>query len=175
MLIMNKSEFARLMGVHKSQTTRWAAAGMPTLPSGDVDSNAAAAWVKRTIDPTQRVAQTRFRRRSATATHGAQPPGTDHLTVPDAAIVTALPLLAERMPAAAAVLARACGAGQDVARRLYAAMQIAAAQEVAAVLARLEVPPPGTGEWDGAALCVDWAGVDWKRLAGQAAVPTGAA
>jgi hypothetical protein len=165
---MSKSEFARLMGVNRSQPSRWCQAGMPMLPGGAIDSDAAAAWVKRTIDPTQRAAQTRRECRSATIVVPAQPPGVAHLDDPiDGAIVTALPMLAERVPAVAAALARACGASEQVARAIYAAMQTAVGLEVAAVLERLDVPAPHGTCWVDAELC-QWAEVNYPVQPGPA-------
>jgi hypothetical protein len=170
MAIVNKAEFARIMGVHKSQVTRWARAGMPVLPGGGVDSDVAARWVRRAVDPTQRAIRSRIKRaHTAAATVLPQPPGTEHLTDPvDGAVVTALPMLAERMPAVATVIARVSGADEAVARALYAAMKTAVAQEVARALDRLDVPAPrGSEGWDGATLC-DWAEVNWTCLAAPA-------
>lgn len=51
---MSKTVFAGVMGVDKSQVTRWARMGMPVRPDGRLDPQSAAEWVRRNVDPTQR-------------------------------------------------------------------------------------------------------------------------
>lgn len=51
---MSKNAFAGVMGVDKSQVTRWARMGMPVRPDGRLDPQPAAEWVRRNVDGTQR-------------------------------------------------------------------------------------------------------------------------
>lgn len=51
MVSVSLAEFARIMGVDRSQPTRWVAAGMPLLPDGRVDAETASEWVRNNIDP----------------------------------------------------------------------------------------------------------------------------
>lgn len=52
--LMTKNDFATMMGVDKTQPTRWAALGMPVMPDGRVDGPRAATWVRAFVDSSQR-------------------------------------------------------------------------------------------------------------------------
>ncbi len=195
-MILTKSAFATRMGVDRAQPTRWAARGMPVLPDGRVDATVAEQWVAATVDSTQR------RRRSvgarnggASAMAGYVPPFDcmKHLDNPaDMGVVLFSMHQAYAAPANAAVFAVGAGASVEVARELFAALQIATMTEVQGLLDESSVPPPpGFDAWDGAAIwdVERFAQVDWKvleahaserkpgdvppwRLAGKAAEPS---
>ena len=157
---MTRAEFARYMGVHKSQVTRWVQAGMPTREDGGVDAEVARTWVKKNIDPTRRAM---VRRRPAA------PPGCEHLTANpvDAALVAALPGLAQKIPALAAVMAMASGASREIAESVHKFMVVAVMQEVGAILDKLDIPPPpAVDSWSEASIwdLKDFAEVNWEGV-----------
>ena len=50
--LITQSAFALMVGVDKSQVTRWIGKAMPVQPHG-ADPAIAAAWVRFNVDPTQ--------------------------------------------------------------------------------------------------------------------------
>lgn len=52
--LISKTAFAVVMGVDRSQPTRWAQAGMPVEADGRVDVVRAAIWVRENVDDAQR-------------------------------------------------------------------------------------------------------------------------
>jgi len=46
---LSQADFARVMGVDRSQVTRWAASGLPMLAENTVDAVAGAEWVRANI------------------------------------------------------------------------------------------------------------------------------
>jgi len=175
---MRRSAFARTMGVHKSQVTRWVQAGMPVLADGNVDPEMAAEWVHRNVDPTLRIHHARAQaQRRASATAPGKPPrslGTEHLTEEWEVVgVMLLQALAYRIPAATAAMAVACGASLPTAFALSKAMAIGVMQEVAELLEQSDFdPPPSCDTWDDASM---WDAdrmnaINWPKLAGDAGV-----
>jgi hypothetical protein len=68
---VNRATFARLQSVHRSQVTRWIAAGMPVMPTGNIDAEAASAWVHLHIDPVARIRAAREHAHKEAAQHRA--------------------------------------------------------------------------------------------------------
>jgi len=170
---MRRSAFARTMGVHKSQVTRWVQTGMPVLEDGNVDPEMAAEWVHRNVDPTLRIHHARAqaqRRASATATgKPPRPVGTEHLTEGWEVVgVMFLQALAYKIPVAAASLAVACGASLPTAFALSRGMAIGAIQDVADLLDQADFdPPPGCDSWADAGIWdhAQMYAINWDRLA----------
>lgn len=176
---MSKSAFARTMGVHKSQVTRWHQAGMPVLPNGSVDPEAAAEWVHRNVDPALRIhhARAQAQKRSGANAPGqpTKPMGTEHLTEHwEVVSVMFLQALAYRIPVTAASLAVASGTSLPVAYALSKAMAIAVMQDVAGLLDGADFdPPPGCDSWAEASV---WNrdlmnAINWPVLAQSGGVP----
>jgi transcriptional regulator with XRE-family HTH domain len=46
---LSQADFARVMGVDRSQVTRWAASGLPMLAENTVDAAAGAEWVRANV------------------------------------------------------------------------------------------------------------------------------
>lgn len=124
--------FARQMGVHRSQATRWAQAGMPTLQDGRVDPAAAERWVQRNVDPGARAMRQQPTRRVAAA---------DTLTR------TALWLLAQRIPAAAASWAAEAGATPEMVRDIHQRALRHAAVLADDMRAEIGLPAGEGGPW----------------------------
>jgi hypothetical protein len=171
---MTRADFARYMGVHKSQVTRWVAAGMPTRKDGSVDPEPARTWVKKNIDPTRRALVRRHVTPSRREKVPPAPAGCAHLAgnIVDTALVAALPALAYRVPRLAAVAAVASGAPRETAEAVYRIVAVGVMQEVADLLTALDVPcPPGVSDWFGADMWdpQGFTQPDWETVAGAAA------
>ena len=176
---MSRAAFARTMGVNKSQVTRWADAGMPVLADGAVDPEEAAPWVHANVDPRLRLhhaRQVEQRRESIAKRNLVHPPGTAHLTNDaDRAMVTMLPQLAYRLPAAMIACADECGVPLPAAYALHKVARMAAVMELLNLLDAVDVqPPPGHDDWQGASIIdVDaFSQVNWPALAEQAGAAT---
>ena len=174
---MSRAGFARTMGVHKSQVTRWAEAGMPVNADGTVDPETAAPWVHRNVDPTLRLhhaRQAEQRRESLATRQPVAPPGTAHLTCnADRAMVTMLPQLAYRLPAAIIACAVECGVPLPAAYALHKAARLVALNKMLELLDAADVPaPPGHDDWQQAPIIDPNAfdEVNWPRLAEKAGV-----
>ena len=167
-MILTKAAFAVRMGVDRAQPTRWAARGMPVLPDGRVDVDAAEAWVARTIDSSQR--RSHSRKRAPVAPVVIKPPFDcmAHLTDPADQIAVLLSMvLAYQFPASASVLAIGAGASVEVAREMLTAVQISTMGDVEEALDHAGIPPPpGFASWDGASVWdVDrFAAVNWPAM-----------
>lgn len=174
---MSRVAFARTMGVNKSQVTRWADAGMPVLGDGSVDPEKAAPWVHANVDPRLRLhhaRQVEQRRESIAKRNLVHPLGTAHLTNDaDRAMVTMLPQLAYRLPAAMIACAVHCGVPVPAAYALHKAARMVAVLEMLNLLDAADVePPPGHGDWQEASI-IDldaFSQVNWPALAEQAGV-----
>jgi hypothetical protein len=176
---MNRAAFARVQSVHRSQVTRWVAAGMPVMPDGNIDAETASAWVHLNVDPVARIRAARehahreaAQQRAAAQHPEAGPPCTAQLTDPsDRALVAALPMLAYRIPASAAIMAVHAGASLKVAHALFRALSVAVMDDVQEQIDALDVPPPGeAADWSDAPLWDPdgFMQVNWPAVAKEA-------
>ena len=167
-MVLTKAAFAVRMGVDRAQPTRWAARGMPVLPDGRVDVDAAEAWVARTIDSSQR--RSHGRKRAPVAPAVIKPPFDcmAHLTDRADQIAVLVSMhLAYRLPASASIMAIGAGASVEVAHEMLSAVQISAMQDVEDALNSAGVPPPpGFDTWDGAPIwdVNRFAAVNWPAM-----------
>ena len=148
-MIETKAAFAVRMGVDRSQPTRWSKRGMPVLSDGRIDVEPAEAWVKRTIDSSQRRSHSRKRGMSAPAAPAKPFDCMAHLDLGRRAIVTAMMDVAEGVPSIAAVAAADLGLAVDVARRIFDLTATEARMWVTDLLDETDIaPPPGFERWN---------------------------
>ena len=140
---MTRAEFARYMGVHKSQVSRWCERGLPVQPDGSIAPEPGRTWVRRHIDPTRR----------ATAQHWVSPSRRDQPPEPDEgnpvnqAMIVVMIWLASKMPKAAAARALDAGVGRDEAARIYEFACAGAGAEVAEIAESLNIPCVTAASW----------------------------
>jgi hypothetical protein len=150
---MTRADFARLMGVDRSATTRWVHLGLPTTRDGGIDPKIGRAWVKKHVDPTKRI-YTQAARASAavqarTSGRSQQPaavesPEADPVS---AAVRMTLVWLASKMPAAVAARAMEAGMSRAEAERAYSLVAAAAEGETRALFLEMSLPCPLHPDW----------------------------
>ena len=151
------AEFGRIMGVDRSQPTRWVAYGMPTLPDGRVDAEAASEWVRAHIDPT------------AARTHHPRASTPDD-PVGDA-VRLGMGLMSSYAPHVAAEAAVAVGISLPLAQALYRQMADTAADAAARLCAGVCGMPANIGP---SPIIGDYAfPVDWQLWEHRSAGITG--
>lgn len=133
---ITKTAFARVMGVDRSQPTRWAEQGMPTLPDGTVDPVCAAEWVRLNVDPTQRDKRSNGARQARGSDVQRRLEATDQLTR------MGIWFMAQRVPGLAAKMAVEAGLPVEAARKLHD-LALIRAPEVANEVREMMQTPPG--------------------------------
>ena len=140
---LTRTRFADLMKVHRSRITRWISAGMPTRSDGTIDVKAATDWVRRNIDPTQRVMHGHERARVQRRAEASRAPGPEPEEDPvGTAVNVALIWLSRKLPAAAARLALDEGMTREDAERIFRLTDEAATEEALAIMEWAGRPRP---------------------------------
>lgn len=161
MTLITQAELARRKKVTRAAVTQWKNEGWLVMNGRLIDLEATESRM-------QKYASSRSKRLTPAATVTVKPglplntteptpllePCTAHLAEPsDRAIVAALPMLAYRIPASAAIMAVHVGAPLAVANALFRALSVAVMDDVQEQLDALGVPSPGeAADWSDAPL-----------------------
>jgi hypothetical protein len=147
--MMTRAEFARYMGVHRSQTTRWIAAGMPTNKDGSISPEPARTWVRKNVDPTRRALVHGGVTRSRAQQPAPESPEDDPV---GSVIPIVLNWLATSMPKAVAVAALEAGMPRADAEQLFELVAAAAMEQTREILQDLSIPCRVAESWADAKL-----------------------
>jgi hypothetical protein len=146
---MTRAEFAKYMGVHRSQATRWCAMGMPTNPDGSISPEPARTWVRKHIDPTRRALVHGGVTRSRAQQPAPESPEDDPV---GAVVPIVLNWLATSMPKAVAARALEAGMPRADAEQLFELVAAAAMEQTREILQSLDVPCRVAANWSEARL-----------------------
>ncbi len=114
---ISKADFARTMGVDRSQVTRWTQLGMPTLDDGNVPAARAAEWVRGNVQSYARARRSIGAREMRAAQVQHQQASFEEIAR------LGLWLLTQRIPGEAARVAIQAGATPQVAYTIYRRLQ----------------------------------------------------
>jgi hypothetical protein len=153
---ITRAAFARQKNVDPSRVTRWIQAGMPLAKDGGINTAVADEWLAKNVDPSKRIycaaakasaARAATHVKAGTSRRSQQeplsPPGVGHLDDPvNVTLACALPMLATRLPRAAAAVAAERGMPPEMVDLLFRCVAVAGMAEVTGLLDSLGVPPP---------------------------------
>jgi hypothetical protein len=140
---ITRAAYARQKDVHPAQVGRWIRAGLPLAKNGGINPRMADEWLRRNIDPWQRIRI--HSERAYAEQRQAVPPPPREMTEVDRGLAIMVTWLAGNLPRRAAGVAQDRGLDPSVIFELVAE---AAAAEAAEILESVSIPaPPGIGSW----------------------------
>lgn len=169
---MSKTAFAGVMGVDKSQVTRWARMGMPVRPDGRLDPQPAAEWVRRNVDGTQRAYRSvgaAQQRRDARQRHIDE--RQEAIDAFDTIGRLGLWFMCQNTPFAVAEAAVELGIPVPQARALYDRLLVRLPELADDLREKMTLPPGELGPFTrpgGMKHQVEWDAPRWEALAGAA-------